>query len=147
MGNEINYNALINEITKCCFTENACGSCNREICLVGYCKKSLITALKENTQFIDGGMEGIPYTDTKVYEEEDLIETIGFILNQCRNCQLYHDEDCVINIIRSSMEVGLLGESQEYGGSSLVYLSDMHKVNPDIADRLLVAFKNKKGGN
>src|SRR5690554_6327054 len=99
---------------KCCLTEEVCGACDKDLCLVGYCEQSLITAFKNQDEFIDNGMDGIPYDDTKLYDDEMIINTIGFILNQCKNCQLYHDEECIINIIRSSMEVALLGDYIDY---------------------------------
>ncbi|MFS8501430.1 MAG: hypothetical protein FWJ59_06445 [Caldicoprobacter sp.] len=36
------------------------------------------------------------WLNKKVYDEEQLINAIAFILNKCKNCQLYHDDQCVI---------------------------------------------------
>ena len=114
MDKSIDFNGLIEEVGKCCLSEEVCGSCDKSECLVGYCKQSLLTAFKQKDEFIDGGMDDIPDEDTKLNDDEKLINSIGFILNQCKNCQLYHDEDCIINIIRSSMEVALLGDHTEF---------------------------------
>lgn len=142
MDKNIDFNGLIEEIGKCCLSEEVCGSCDKSECLVGYCKQSLLTAFKQKDEFIDGGMDDIPYEDTKLYDDEKLINSIGFILNQCKNCQLYHDEDCIINIIRSSMEVALLGDHTEYKGSTLIYFSDLGSKNKEISQKIYAAYKN-----
>lgn len=141
MDKNINFNGLIEEIGKCCLSEEFCGTCEKEACLVGYCKQSLLTAFKQKDEFIDNGMDDIPYEDTKLYDDERIISAIGFILNQCKNCQLYHDEDCIINIIRCSMEVALLGDHIDYKGSTLMYFSDLGNKNKEISQRIYSAFK------
>lgn len=124
--------------------EKACGECENEKCLIGYCKECLLTALKQGDDFISGGTENIPYNDVKIYDNEILIDTIGFLLNQCRNCNLYHDEDCIINIVRKCLEIILFGDSLEYKGSVLIYLSDIKSVNNNMADKILKAYNERK---
>lgn len=141
MDKNIDFNGLIETVGKCCLSEKTCGTCQKDNCLVGYCKQSLLTSFKQKDEFIDGGMDHIPYADTKLYDEETLINTIGFILNQCKNCQLYHDEECIINIIRSSMEVALLGDHTEYKGSTLMYFSDLGNRNKEMSQKIYAAFK------
>ncbi|AOY76123.1 hypothetical protein [Clostridium formicaceticum] len=147
MGMDINFESLVKEIAKCCLGEEQCGTCEKESCLIGYCKRSLTTSLKQQSEFIDGGMEEIPYNDTKIYDDEMIVETIGFLLNQCKNCNLYHDEECIINIVRSALEIILLGEAQDYKGSTLFYLGDIKAVNEGVADRIFQAFQSKKNAS
>lgn len=129
--------SLISEIGKCCLEEEFCHECKQDKCLIGFCKKSLTTVLKQKDEFISDGMQDIPYSDTKVYDTDTVINAIGFLLNQCRNCNVYHDEECIINIIRSSLEIILLGDVQTYKGSTLMYLGDIQKVNPAAAGKIL----------
>ena len=124
--------------------EETCGGCENRKCLIGYCKECLLTALKQSDDFIDGGTEEIPNSDVKIYDNEVLIDTIGFLLNQCRNCNLYHDEDCIINIVRQCLEIILFGDTLEYKGSVLIYLADIKSVNSDIADKILDAYNQRK---
>ena len=86
----------------------------------------------------------MPYYDTRFYDEVDVVDTIGYLLNQCRNCNLYHDEACIINIIRSALEIILLGQAQEYKGSVLIYLNDIRKVNESVAEKIFEAFNLRK---
>ncbi|NLM05200.1 MAG: hypothetical protein GX214_09295 [Clostridiales bacterium] len=144
MSEVIDFEALIKEVSKTCLGENQCGICEKDDCLIGYCKKGLLTSLKEQSEFIDDGMDGIPYDDTKIYDNEVIIDAIGFILNQCKNCNLYHDEECIINIVRSALEIILLGDYQEYRGSTLLYLEDIKNVDKEIADKVFQAFMRRK---
>lgn len=141
MAKGIDYEGLIREIEKCCLE---CDVCELNGCLIGFCKKNLMTALKNNDEFIPGGLDNLPLGDVKVYQEENVIDFVGFLLNQCRNCHFYHDEDCIVNIVRSALEVILVGEPQEYGGSNVKYLSELKNVNSEIADKVLKAFQDKK---
>ncbi|KNF08384.1 hypothetical protein CLPU_7c00120 [Gottschalkia purinilytica] len=141
MNRHIDFNALIQEIGKCCLSEDHCNSCQKDDCLIGYCEQSLLTCFKQQDEFIDGGMDRIPYNDTKIYDEEALINSIIFILNQCKNCQLYHDEDCIINIIRSAMEVALFGDALDYKGSNFMYFADLERTNKEISKKILSVFK------
>lgn len=140
LNKNIDFNGLISEVGKCCLSEDYCGTCNKDTCLVGYCEQSLLTTFKNKDEFLDDGIDGIPYEDTKIYDEDKLTNAIGFILNQCKNCQLYHDEDCIINIIRSSLEVALLGDYIDYKGSTLMYFKDLENKNIEISQRVFKAF-------
>lgn len=86
----------------------------------------------------------MPYYDTKFYDDADITDVIGYLLNQCRNCNLYHDENCIINIIRSALEIILLGDAQEYKGSVFVYLNDIKKVNEKVAEKIYEAYYRRK---
>lgn len=117
----------------------------REKCLIGYCKSGLLTVLKQKDRFIDDGADNIPYWDVKIYDnQEDMIEAIGFLLNQCRNCNLYHDEDCIINIVRECLEIILFGDSQEFKGSTFVYLNHIKSINSELADKIFEAYNRRK---
>lgn len=136
--------ALISELGHCCLEEEFCLTCKKEKCLIGFCKKSLMTVLKQKDEFITNGLQDLPYSDTKVYDTDSVVNAIGFLLNQCRNCNVYHDEECIINIIRSSLEIILLGEVQEYKGSMLLYLGDIKNVNPEVANKIFQSVQQRK---
>lgn len=70
------------------------------------------------------------WLNKKVYDEEQLINAIAFILNKCKNCQLYHDDQCVINIIRSCIEIALLGDCPD-NGSTFMYFADLNNKNKE----------------
>ncbi len=140
----INYEGLITKIKDVCLTEQSCGMCKQDKCLIGYCKRSLTTCFKDNNDFLDGGLDKLPLSDMKVYDDETVVDSLAFLLQQCKNCNLYHDEDCIINIVRSAFEVILLGDPQEYKGSTLMYLNDIKNVDAHTADRIFAAFQLAK---
>ncbi len=145
METDIDFNSLITSIGACCLGENDCGTCTKENCLIGYCKKNLLTCLKTGEQFLEGEIENIPLFDTKVFDESSVIETIAVTLNQCKNCNAYHDEECIINMLRSACEVILLGNPKDYNGSVLLYLNEIKSDNSQMSDKIYEAFlKNKK---
>lgn len=129
----INYDSLIEVVSNCCLKETNCESCQKEKCLIGYAKKSIMYALKNNEEFIDEGLEGLPIYDVKTYDEEIALRSIGKMLKQCKNCNVYHDEDCIINIVRSALEIIIFGENHEYEGSVLMYLKSISNHDKEIA--------------
>lgn len=140
----IDYNRLISEISGCCLTERVCGKCKKDQCLVGYSIEGIKTCLKDKNDFLENGMEGIPYSDIKIYDTEAIVKALAALLHQCRNCNVYHDEECVINIVRSTFEVILFGEPLEYGGSTLMYLSEIREANQEIAQHVFDVFQQSK---
>ena len=145
MQTDIDFNSLITSVGKCCLGDSNCGTCSKERCLVGYCKKNLLTCLKTGEQFINTEISNIPLYDTKVFDESTIIETIGLILNQCKNCNAYHDEECIINMLRSACEVILFGDPKDYNGSVLLYLDDVKQDNVEIAGKIYDAFRTARG--
>jgi hypothetical protein len=144
MDLSIDYNGLISEISECCLTEKSCGGCDKKVCLIGYSIDGVKTCLKEKSDFLEDGMEDIPYQDTKIYDTETVVNSLAALLHQCRNCNVYHDEECIINVVRSTFEIILLGETQEYRGSALMYLNDIKEVNQEVANSVFIAFGQRK---
>lgn len=134
--NEVNFNKLINSLGKCCLTENACGSCKKSKCLIGYSKECLIGCLKNQVTYVMDGQANIPLADGKVYDNHDLVDAISDTLMQCKNCKENHFENCIINVLRNCYEILLFGEIQEYKGSTLLYINDIRNENEDIANEV-----------
>ena len=100
-----------NDLENCCRKETTCGQSPK----------------KEVAQ----GMAHIPTMDFKVFDEVELETAIAHILKECKDCKEDHTEDCIINVIRSCYEVGLLGDVQPYEGSALQYLMYIKENFPD----------------
>lgn len=147
MSTHFNYDGLIQKVSACCLSEEQCGTCDKENCLIGYGKECLMSCIKNKSDYILHGMDNLPVQDTRVYDVDTVVQGIGYLLNQCRNCNLYHDEECLINIIRSIFEIILFGEAQDYMGSTLVYLNSIKTKNEELANKIYKAFQsysNKK---
>lgn len=136
MSNEVNFDLLLSDLAECCLQGN-CPECKKSKCLIGYIKESVKGCLKDNVTYVMDGCENIPLEDSKIFEKETLINAIVNILKQCKSCKEDHYSNCLINVMRSSYEVCLFGEVQEYKGSTLTYLNDISKVNPEIAKAIM----------
>lgn len=147
MNKIIDFDELINKLSKCCFGTNVCGYCKNEKCLIGYCKTSITSCIKTDNEFVENGVEKIPFSDSKIYDDSSLTDCLAAVLNQCSNCSLYHDDDCIVNVIRSVLEVALIGESLKYTGSVLVYLEDLKQKDRDLYEKVFSMYKEKRNVN
>ena len=116
---------ILKDLENVCLTEGACGTCEKEQCLVGYAQQSLLNCLKNNVTYVENGMDRLPVNDLKIYREEDLAAGIANILKTCRSGGENHYENCIINVLRSCYEVALFGEEREYEGSAFSYLTKL----------------------
>lgn len=144
MNSDVNYEMLLKDIETNCMTEDTCGVCQREGCLIGYTKKCITDSLKNNVTYIENGVANIPH-DMRAFDRDHAIEAIAHILRQCKSCEENHFEDCLINVIRSCYEIITLGEAQEYKGSIFMYLSQIKEDFPDVEAALLREFQAYKG--
>lgn len=140
---EVNFSRLVDKLTPCCLSEELCGGCEREKCIVGYAKECIKNCMINKVTFVMDGSENIPNTDFKVYDKEFFVDGIVETLKTCRSCKEEHFENCIINILRSSYEVALIGEEQEYEGSTFLYLNKLKEINSSIADKVFRKYNSK----
>ncbi len=138
---EVNFNRIIEDLTECCMGEETCGGCDKASCIVGYAQNCAIGCMKDNVSFVMGGDTRIPFTDFKLYHEEELAKGIAHTLKMCRSCESEHYGQCIISVIRNCYEIGLFGETQPYDGSNFRYLNNIHCLNPQIANDIATEFK------
>jgi len=142
LNSEMNYDQIIADLSKCCLTKEHCGTCDKPSCIVGYAQNCLMGCFKEGVTYVTDGTDNIPYTDFKIYREEDFEEGIAHILKQCRSCTYEHFDNCLISVLRNCYEIGLFGEAQPYDGSNFRYLNQINTSHPEIASRIIEAFHN-----
>ncbi len=118
----LNAGLVGDDLENCCRKETACGQCQKGNCVIGYGKQCIGAYKAAPKKEVAQGMEHIPTTDFKVFDEVELETAIAHILKECKDCKEDHTDDCIINVIRSCYEVGLLGDVQPYEGSALQYL-------------------------
>lgn len=132
-----------NDLEKCCRRVDVCGQCQKSDCIIGYGKQCIRDYKKEPKKEVAEGMEKIPLTDFKLFDETELETAIAHILKECKDCKEDHTDECIINVIRSCYEVGLLGDVQPYEGSALQYLMYLKNNFPDKS--LLIADAYSRG--
>ncbi|OWZ83893.1 hypothetical protein [Natranaerobius trueperi] len=140
MFESLNFVKVYKKVDKCCLGKGVCNHCKGNECLVGFSKNIIINAMENDEFYVDDGVDKIPTYDLKGYEKEDVIEAVGQILKQCKNCKLYHDEECIVNVTRSALEHILTGDNFEYKGSAFVYLNDIKNVDPELGDALFKTY-------
>ncbi|KQB78577.1 hypothetical protein AK964_07855 [Clostridium butyricum] len=132
-----NFSKVADKLHGCCLSEDVCGSCEANNCLIKYGKDCIKYCMINKVSGVLDGYKNIPLMDTKVYDELMVIEGIADILKTCKNCSENHYENCIINILRNCYEIILTGHEQEYKGSTLLYLSELKENNPELSDKIL----------
>lgn len=140
---DLNDDLILKDLGEVCLSEEVCGGCTKEACLVGYAKQCLLNCVKNKVTYVENGMDKIPVEDMKVYHEEDMAAGIANILKTCRSCGTEHFDNCIINVLRSCYEVALFGEEREYTGSSFAYLVKLQE-DKKIHSDLVLDFYNQK---
>ena len=77
-------------------------------------------------------MKFIPPSDIRGgYDEFAVLHTIAHLLLQCRSCKQDHYDNCIINVVRSCLEVIEFGEEQIYEGDPLSYMIKIGCLNSE----------------
>ncbi len=135
--------ALVEEdLGNCCRNEAVCGQCQKENCTIGYAKECIRNYQEVPKKEVNNGMERIPTTDFKMFDEAELEMAIAHILKECKDCKEDHTDNCIINVIRSCYEVGLLGDVQPYEGSALQYLMYLKENFPEKSLRIAGVYRS-----
>mgnify|MGYP007110292151 CR=1 FL=1 len=138
----LNAELVSDDLSNCCKSEAACIQCQKRACVIGYAKECIRNYQREPRKMVPDGTKNIPVLDYKTFSEPELEIAIAHILKECRDCREDHVEDCIINVIRNCYEVGLLGETQPYEGSTLQYLMRLESDFPDKAAQIAEAYRN-----
>lgn len=138
----LNANLIDKDLENCCRGEDLCGECQSTHCIIGYAKRCIENYKKTPKKNVPSGIHNIPTMDVKLFDEVELETAIAHILKECKDCKEEHTENCIINVIRSCYEVGLLGDIQTYEGSSLQYLMFLKSNFPEKADQIAAIYKS-----
>lgn len=140
----IDVAAIRQAVDRCCKTVEECGICDKARCLIGFTQTVLEYAQAKNTCRVPHGHKFIPEDDLRLYYQDDLLEAISAVLIQCQSCQDNHEEDCVINISRRALERALFGDYVEFSGSIAAYLLQVGRLNPEMGQKLMALYQEKK---
>ncbi len=137
-----NAELVQNDLENCCRSEAVCGQCQGTACTIGYAKQCIKNFLKEPRKEVPEGTEHVPAMDVKIFDETELETAIAHILKECKDCKEDHTENCIINVVRNCLEVGLFGDVQPYEGSALQYLMYLNANFADKSVRIADTYKN-----
>ena len=140
---KVNFSKVVDNLCACCLSEDVCGECESSKCLISYGKDCLKYCMINKATGVLAGHKNIPLLDTKLYDQETVIDGIVDILKTCKSCREDHFENCIINIIRNCYEIILTGQEQEYKGSVLLYLNSLKEIDSNLADKIFEKFNSK----
>ncbi len=138
----LNAELVLDDLENCCRNESVCGQCQGDECTIGYAKHCIRNYQKTPKKEVPDGTEHIPTMDFKVFDETELETAIAHILKECKDCREDHTEDCIINVIRNCLEVGLFGDVHAYEGSALQYLMYLRANFPEKCEKIAALYKN-----
>ena len=142
---ELNLMEIFVDLGKICQTEAVCQKCAERGCLVGYSKDCAAKCRVKGQTYVENGFAEIPPCDIRGgYDEYNVLHAIAHRLLQCRGCKQEHYKDCLINVVRSCLEVIEFGEEQEYEGDPLSYMVKVRGLNPQKADIIAEEYKYVK---
>lgn len=117
--------------------------CKESACLVGYARKVAAYARQKGLLDIPGAHSLIPKGDFKPYYPEAVAPVLVETCRQCKECRDNHNPDCVVALVRSSMENTVLSENIKYPGSVFMYLAMVKEQHPELAALLAEGLKKK----
>lgn len=135
---EMDFNKLERTLEQCCQdcdlyeTDN----CEGSKCLIGFAKKVAKFSKTNGSLTISGGSTLIPANDFKMYNLDPIAHNLAETCKQCKQCRENHTDDCVVALIRKSVENTMLKENVSYPGSVLMYLMQVSKQNQDLAQKI-----------
>lgn len=142
---ELNLLQIFSDLGRICQTEAVCRKCAGRACLVGYSKDCAASCRVKEVTYVDKGFAEIPPADIRGgYDEFEVLHAIAHLLLQCRSCKKDHYEDCIINVVRSCLEVIEFGEEQVYEGDPLSYMMKIRDLDEQKADIIAEEYRLEK---
>lgn len=126
---ENNFKEICND---CCHKGSE--KCTYRKCNIGFADY-VVRNIKNNAIYsIADGESLIPKDDFKYYGEKVIARGIANICRLCKECNENHNENCVIALTRRTLEYTQLKEKIEYPGSIILYLMNVTKQRPELAE-------------
>lgn len=144
MSEQLNVERVKDALAACCRSGIECSSCQGKACLIGFAKLVADYAGVKKTLAIPGGIKMVPAGDFKVYDADSVAQALAVINIECRNCLDNHDDNCVINIIRSCLEVALFGQHVAFTGNPLAYLARLIELDAENGNKVMAAYRALK---
>ncbi|MDR3562596.1 MAG: hypothetical protein P4N59_14340 [Negativicutes bacterium] len=141
MSDQFNVASIKTAVQNCCRSEMECTSCHGKECLVGFAKIVADYAGVKKTLSIPNGLKMVPAADYKIYEIDQVAVALAVINHECKNCMDSHDDNCVINIVRSSLEVAMFGEHLKFAGNPLMYIMSLSEINPELGGKVMQEYR------
>ncbi|CCO08790.1 hypothetical protein [Desulforamulus hydrothermalis] len=134
---------LLNDFCRDCDLFNT-GQCKEATCLIGFAKKVINFAEQKGVLDIPGASNLIPKNDFKPYYQDQISRAIAASCKLCRECRDNHSSDCVVSLVRTSLESAVLQEQIDYPGSVFMYLAKVKQQNDELSGQIANHLTGKK---
>lgn len=132
----------LNEICSICSQEGET-SCVKSKCLNGFSRIVIDFYKAKGVLNISGAETLIPTSDFKTYDKDLLTMVIAETCKLCRQCRDNHADNCVISLVRNSMEYAFWGESISYPGNIIEYLEMVRDKNAEVAAFIMENYRKR----
>lgn len=133
----MNYlNNLEKNLNEACEECNNYGTekCKSRKCSIGFAQYIVQYTKESSLPVLQGGEKLIPKDDMRYYEMRNIANGVANICKLCKECNENHSEECIISLIRRSLENTQITDQVSYPGNILGYLMNVSKENPKFAD-------------
>jgi hypothetical protein len=145
MAKKVDFTNLKRQVGSCCLQSEGCLRCDDGNCCINNAKRTIALFEQKRLRVIANGMETIPSFDTKVYHNIQVVDAVAESLLLCKQCKENHEKDCVINVIRASLERVLFGDNiEDYKGTILQHIMELRMANEEMADSIMNAYNKIK---
>jgi len=117
--------------------------CNPQKCFISFAKTVIDYSRTKGVTEIPGIHKLIPPQDLKPYYKDLVSEGLAITCQECRQCRENHSPDCVVALVRTSLEGTVLPEHLDYPGSVLVYLAKVKELDPELAEFIAAKMAKK----
>jgi hypothetical protein len=128
-----NIERVVEEICEDCSYKGT-EKCSHRKCTIGFTKYVVKNVKDSSVGSIADGESLIPKDDLKYYEDKLVAEGIANICRLCKECNENHSENCVVALMRRSLEYTQLKDRIAYPGNILMYLANVAKQKPELAE-------------
>jgi hypothetical protein len=132
----------LNEICSICDLEGT-ADCVKSKCLNGFSRIVIDFYKAKGILNISGAETLIPSNDFKTYDKDLLTTAIADTCKLCRQCRDNHADNCVISLVRNSMEYAFWGESIPYPGNIFEYLDLVRGKDTEVAHYIMENYRKK----
>ena len=116
------------------------GRCVKSKCYVGFAERMIDVSKEKSLNSIENGTMLIPVDDMKSYREDLIAEAIARACKVCHECRENHTEDCIVSLVRRSLENAVFRDNTPYKGSVLMYLMALAQQEPRVAGMIKEAY-------
>ncbi|MCY6484623.1 hypothetical protein OW763_09755 [Clostridium aestuarii] len=114
-----------------------CKDCNEHCipnkCLIGFTLSLINNFKNESIYVVENGRNLIPNKDTHYYEKEIVADAIANICKLCKQCKRNHTKNCIISLIKDSLELTQLAKPISYGGNIITYFNNISNQDTELA--------------